>query len=149
MNIIKTLNHFWRKPESKPIQQSAAPVNEKESEEVSKLKSEIVKAKEVIAAWRSEAEKLKDELTKMSDVVSDLKGENESLRKQLKEASSNSRKLLKSNNSLRQFKRDTMEALGNIDLNSFRLQNCKRKCDSCKNEHLDCRKISVCAIPKQ
>jgi len=77
-----------------------------------------------------------------------------SLRQQLNDQMAECRKLKDANDYLRQFKRDTLEALANIDLGSFRLQVCKSKCDTCDQEHTDCKKysfgsLSFCVIPKQ
>ena len=146
MDIIKTLNHFWLKPESKPIQQSAAPVNEKESEEVSKLQSEIAKAKEVIAAWRSEAEKLKDELTKTNDLVSDLKKKNYFLRATNYRRWSEINVLKEKNRKLKANNKAKRE----IDFDKYFEVCASQKCDFCIHERTDCKKydlgdgVSVC-----
>lgn len=69
----------------------------------------------------------------------------ESLREQNKNLRSTNVKLHDANmklknevKSLTQFKRDTMEALGSIDLGGFRLSIRKHKCDKCKHEQDDC-----------
>lgn len=64
------------------------------------------------------------------------------------------KKLESEANHLRAFKRDTLEALANIDLGSFRIQVCESKCDTCDKEPTDCHKYtfgshSFCVIPKQ
>ena len=83
-----------------------------------------------------------------------LKSDCASLRQQLNDQMNECRKLKDANDSLRRFKRDTLEALANIDLCSFRLKVCVSKCDTCDNEPTDCRKYifgshTFCVIPKQ
>ena len=82
-----------------------------------------------------------------------LKSDCDSLRQQLNDQRAECRKLKDANDSLRQFKRDTLEALANIDLGSFRLKVCKSKCDTCDHEPTDCKKYtfgshSFCVIQK-
>ena len=77
-----------------------------------------------------------------------------SLRQQLNDQMNECRKLKDANDNLREFKRDTLEALSNIDLGSFRLKVCVSKCDTCDNEPSDCHKYifgshTFCVIPKQ
>jgi len=55
--------------------------------------------------------------------------------------------------SLRDFKRDTLEAMGQIDLAGFRLQYCTKKCKHCENVQSDCKKYQFgsheyCVIKK-
>lgn len=55
--------------------------------------------------------------------------------------------------SLREFKRDTLEAMGQIDLAGFRLSYCTKKCKNCEHEQKDCKKYEFgthqyCVIPK-
>ena len=78
----------------------------------------------------------------------------DSLRQQLNDQMAECRKLKDANDKLREFKRDTLEALANIDLGSFRLKVCGSKCDTCDNEPTDCHKYifgshTFCVIPKQ
>ena len=42
--------------------------------------------------------------------------------------------------SLREFKRDTLEAMGQLDLAGFQLSYCTKKCEKCKNEYTNCYK---------
>jgi small-conductance mechanosensitive channel len=82
------------------------------------------------------------------------KADCDSLRQQLNDQMKECRKLQQANEKLRQFKRDTLEALANIDLGSSRLKVCISKCDHCKHEPTDCRKYTFgshtfCVIPKQ
>lgn len=77
----------------------------------------------------------------------------DSLRQQLNDQMNECRKLKDANDSLRQFKRDTLAALANIDMGSFRLKVCVSKCEHCKHEPTDCRKYifgshTFCVIPK-
>ena len=77
-----------------------------------------------------------------------------SLRQQLNAQMTQCRKLEQANDNLRQFKRDTLEALANLDLGSFRLSVCKSKCTKCESELPDCKKYTFgchdfCIIPKQ
>ena len=84
----------------------------------------------------------------------------ESLRHQLNDKMKENNKLHDQNNnylrevkSLREFKRDTLEAMGQIDLAGFRLSYCTKKCKHCENEQQDCRKYQFgnhqyCVIPK-
>lgn len=84
----------------------------------------------------------------------------ESLRQQLNDKMKEVNKLqdlntrLKSqNNSLSMFKRDTLEAMANIDIAGFQFQYCTKKCKHCKNEQPDCKKYEFgkhqfCVIPK-
>ena len=84
----------------------------------------------------------------------------ESLRKQLNEKIKEAAKLYDQNNtlqrevkSLREFKRDTLEAMGQIDLSGFHLSICNKKCEHCDNEQHDCHKYTFgsheyCVIPK-
>ena len=86
--------------------------------------------------------------------VESLSKDINSLRQQLNDQMKECRKLQQSNEKLREFKRDTLEALANIDLGSFRLKVCVSKCDHCKHEPTDCRKYTFgshtfCVIPKQ
>lgn len=102
-----------------------------------------------------------DELSKRDEDVNALiaqhkreKEDCDSLRQQLNDQIKECRKLKDANNSLHDFKRDTLEALANIDLGSFRLQVCKSKCDTCDHEPTDCKKYTFgshtfCVIPKQ
>ena len=82
-----------------------------------------------------------------------LRSDNDSLRQQLNDQMKECRKLQQANEKLREFKRDTLEALANIDLGSFRLKVCVSKCDHCKHEPTDCRKYTFgshtfCVITK-
>lgn len=82
-----------------------------------------------------------------------LKSDCASLRQQLNNQMAECRKLEDANDNLRQFRRDTLEALANIDLGSFRLKVCVSKCDQCKHELTDCCKYtfgshSFCVIQK-
>ena len=73
-------------------------------------------------------------------IIERLSNDCVSLRQQLNDQMAECRKLKDANDSLRRFKRDTLEALANIDLCSFRLKVCVSKCDHCKHEPTDCRK---------
>jgi hypothetical protein len=42
--------------------------------------------------------------------------------------------------SLREFKRDTLEAMGQIDLAGFQLSYCTKKCKHCEHKQKDCKK---------
>ena len=62
-------------------------------------------------------------------------------------------KMVNELNSLRYFKRDTLEAMGQIDLAGFQLHYCTRKCKHCDNEQHDCKKYEFgkhqyCVMPK-
>ena len=83
-----------------------------------------------------------------------LESDCKSLRQQLNDKIAKCRKLKQSNDALRQFKRDTLDAMTNIDFGSFRVEVCKSKCDTCDNEPADCRKYTFgkhafCLVPKQ
>lgn len=89
------------------------------------------------------------------------KGDCESLREQLNDKmqevnklQERNGKLQRENKSLREFRRDTLEAMGQIDLAGFQLSYCTKKCDRCDNEQHDCQKYEFgshhyCVIPKQ
>ena len=88
------------------------------------------------------------------DQVESLSKDINSLRQQLNNQMAECCKLEDANDNLRQFKRDTLEALANIDLGSFRLKVCVSKCDKCDKEPTDCKKYTFgdhtfCVIPKQ
>ena len=94
------------------------------------------------------------------DQIDQLKADCESLRKQLSDKMQEVNKLQEQNNnylrevkSLREFKRDTLEAMGQIDLAGFQLSYCTKKCKHCDNEGHDCKKYQFgnhqyCVIPK-
>jgi len=55
--------------------------------------------------------------------------------------------------SLREFKRDTLEALGQIDIAGFHIAYCTKKCKHCEHAQSDCKKYQFgtheyCVIPK-
>ena len=79
-----------------------------------------------------------------SKQIDNLKSDLESLRSQLNEKIAKIKKLEKTNEKLREFKRDTLEALSDIDLEGFRLSINKTKCENCKEEQEDCKKLSFC-----
>lgn len=84
----------------------------------------------------------------------------ESLREQLNEKIKEVFKLRDQNNnylrevkSLREFRRDTLEAMRQIDLAGFQLSYCTKKCKHCEHEQKDCKKYEFgkhqyCVIPK-
>lgn len=76
-----------------------------------------------------------------------------SLRKQNRELRMANNRLTERNNDLEAFKRDTLQALGNLDLGSFCLKLCTSKCDICNKEQSDCEKytfgdLTFCKVPK-
>jgi len=86
-----------------------------------------------------------------------LREQNSELRKKIQELEINmhgsDKKLKAEVKSLREFKRDTLEAMGQIDLAGFRLQYCTKKCKHCENVQADCKKYQFgsheyCVIPK-
>ena len=95
------------------------------------------------------------------DTLVKLESDCESLRQQNGELREKYNKLIEENNSLKrevkslvQFKRDTLEAMSNIDIAGFRLSVCKHKCKHCDHEQPECRKYSFgkhefCITPKQ
>jgi predicted RNase H-like nuclease (RuvC/YqgF family) len=97
---------------------------------------------------------------KECEAYAKMKKDCESLREQLNEKMVEVNKLHEKNKnyerevkSLREFKRDTLEAMGQIDLAGFHLSICNKKCDHCDNEQHDCRKYEFgkhqyCVIPK-
>ena len=92
--------------------------------------------------------------------INSLSEDCDSLRNQLNEKMKEVNKLREQNNnylrevkSLREFKRDTLEAMGHIDLAGFQLQHCTKKCKHCENEQHECKKYEFgkhqyCVIPK-
>ena len=101
-----------------------------------------------------EIEALMSERSHAVDDYEKVRDDNKSLRQQLNAQMTQCRKLEQANDDLRQFKRDTLEALANLDLGSFRLSVCKSKCTNCNNEQSDCRKYTFgchdfCIIPKR
>lgn len=93
------------------------------------------------------------------DTLVKLESDCESLRQQNGELREKYNKLIEENNSLKrevksliQFKRDTLEAMGKIDIAGFRLSVCKHKCKHCKHEQSECCKYTFgnhefCIIP--
>lgn len=82
------------------------------------------------------------------------KSDLESIRQRLNDEIDQRSRLSAECNRLRQFKRDTLEALADIDLGSFRLSLCRTKCDKCNHEHPDCKKytfgkLTFCEFPKE
>ena len=75
-----------------------------------------------------------------SKQIDNLKSDLESLRSQLNEKIGKIKKLEESNEKLREFKRDTLDALGKIDFDGFRLSISNTKCEKCKKEQNDCKK---------
>jgi cell division protein FtsB len=96
---------------------------------------------------------LREKISKETD-------DNYSLRRQLEEKMHEVNKLREQNSnylrevkSLREFRRDTLEAMGKIDLAGFQLSYCTKKCKHCDNEQHDCKKYEFgkhqyCVIPK-
>jgi chromosome segregation ATPase len=92
--------------------------------------------------------------------IEKLKRDCESLRQQLNDKISELVKCQDQNSnylrevkSLREFRRDTLEAMGQIDLAGFQLSYCTKKCKHCDNEGHDCKKYQFgnhqyCVIPK-
>lgn len=73
----------------------------------------------------------------------------ESLRKQLNDKMMEINELLSQRHNLerkvydlREFKRDTLEALGQIDLAGLRLSICNIKCEDCDHEQHECKKFT-------
>ena len=103
---------------------------------------------------------LSGESSVKNEDVEKLKNDCESLRQQLNDKIKEVNKLREKNNnylhevkSLREFKRDTLDAMGHIDLAGFQLQYCTKKCKHCENEQHDCKKYEFgkhqyCVIPK-
>jgi hypothetical protein len=93
-------------------------------------------------------------------VYEKTKNDCESLRQQLGTKMQEFNKILEKNTELlkevkklREFKRDTLEAMGNIELAGFHLSYCNRKCKNCDHEQHDCKKYEFgshqyCAIRK-
>lgn len=93
------------------------------------------------------------------DTLIKLESDCESLRQQNGELREKYNKMIEENNSLKrevksliQFKRDTLEAMGKIDIAGFRLSVCKHKCKHCKHEQPECCKYTFgnhefCIIP--
>jgi hypothetical protein len=93
------------------------------------------------------------------DTLVKLESDCESLRQQNGELREKYNKLIEDNNGLKrevksliQFKRDTLEAMGKIDIAGFRLSVCKHKCKHCKHEQPECCKYTFgnhefCIIP--
>lgn len=105
-------------------------------------------------ATRTKIENMKFDNECLLNKIRALEKEKMNLRQKHMECEQTIRKLKMYNISLRAFKRDTLEALANIDLGSFRLQVCESKCDTCDQEPTDCKKYSFgshtfCVIPKK
>ena len=112
----------------------------------------IISEREYDELKRTEA-KAEDKVNFTIEKLAKRNKDCDSLRQQLNDQMKECRKLQQANDSLRQFKRDTLEALANIDLGSFRLKVCVSKCDTCDNEPSDCHKYTFgshtfCVIPK-
>ena len=101
---------------------------------------------------RAEYEKTKKDCKSLREQLNEKIKENKKLEETI--AISGSEGKLKAEvRSLREFKRDTLEAMGQIDLAGFRLSYCTKKCSKCENEGLGCKKYQFgtheyCVIPK-
>lgn len=82
-----------------------------------------------------------------------LREQNGNLRMEVNKLQEQNNKYLREVKSLREFKRDTLEAMGQIDLAGFQLSYCTKKCKHCEHEQKDCKKYEFgthqyCVIPK-
>lgn len=91
-----------------------------------------------IECLRASVESLRAAYIKEQCDCDSLREQNENLRSTNAKLHDANMKLKNEVKSLTQFKRDTMEALGTIDLGGFRLSIRKHKCDKCKHEQDDC-----------
>lgn len=100
--------------------------NKENVKELGELTSKLDKSKLDCYSLRKQNSVLREENSKLEEENTLLTEKNKSLKND--------------NNKLRQFKRDTLEALANIDFGSFRPIVCKSKCETCENEPTDCKK---------
>jgi hypothetical protein len=116
------------------------------------LLSEAAKVTSNNAVSIADYEKLKEDCKSLREQLNEKIKENKKLEETI--AISGSEGKLKAEvRSLREFKRDTLEAMGQIDLAGFRLSYCTKKCSKCENQGLDCKKYQFgtheyCVIPK-
>jgi len=100
-----------------------------------------VEYKKLEADCKSLREQLNEKIKKVKELEEELS------------ISGSDSKLKSEVRSLREFKRDTLEAMGQIDLAGFRLSYCTKKCSKCANRERDCKKYQFgtheyCVIPK-
>ena len=116
------------------------------------LLSEAAKVTSNNAVSIADYKKLKEDCKSLREQLNEKIKENKKLEETI--AISGSEGKLKAEvRSLREFKRDTLEAMGQIDLAGFRLSYCTKKCSKCENEGLGCKKYQFgtheyCVIPK-
>ena len=96
---------------------------------------------------------LREEIYQLSKDNGSLRETNGNLRMEVNKLQEQNNKYLREVKSLREFRRDTLEAMGQIDLAGFRLSYCTKKCKNCEHEQKDCKKYEFgthqyCVIPK-
>lgn len=116
------------------------------------LLSEAAKVTSNNAVSIADYEKLKEDCKSLREQLNEKIKENKKLEETI--AISGSEGKLKAEvRSLREFKRDTLEALGQIDIAGFHLAYCTKKCKHCEHAQSDCKKYQFgtheyCVIPK-
>ena len=116
------------------------------------LLSEAAKVTSNNAVSIADYKKLKEDCKSLREQLNEKIKENKKLEETM--AISGSEGKLKAEvKSLREFKRDTLEAMGQIDIAGFHLQYCTKKCGKCKLEGTNCKKYQFgtheyCVIPK-
>ena len=102
-------------------------------------KSSYLTIIECIERLRASAESWRSAYTKEQCDCESLREQNKNLRSTNIKLHDENMKLKNEVKSLVRFKRDTMEALGTIDLGGFRLSIRKHKCKYCDHEQDDCK----------
>lgn len=87
-----------------------------------------------------EYRRMEGEIRTLYSSIEPLRMENKKLGKDLESLRDQLNDSIKEVQKLRQFKRDTLEALSDIDLGDVRIKLCSQKCDKCGEESKDCSK---------
>jgi chromosome segregation ATPase len=118
-------------------------ISESEYNELTRIKKEAEERIQNVIDGRKKIERdcasLREQLSDKMQEINKLRDLNNRLKSQ--------------NKSLSEFRRDTLEAMGQVDLAGFRLSYCTKKCEHCTSKHTDCRKYKFgsheyCVIPK-
>jgi len=115
--------------------------------------SEYIKMKEIYDTYKEYSEEKESEIKCLKSDLDSLRQQNSDLRKEINKLRDFNNRLKSQNKSLSEFRRDTLEAMGQVDLAGFRLSYCTKKCEHCTSKHTDCRKYKFgsheyCVIPK-
>ena len=115
-------------------------------------KSEYLEMKRIHDTYRGYSREKETEIKKLESDCASLREQNGNLRMEVNKLKEQN-DYLREVKSLREFKRDTLEAMGQIDIAGFRLSCCTKKCKHCEHEQKDCKKYKFgthqyCVIPK-